>query len=188
MAQHDRSVIQLLIDDHREVEQIFAQLESISASSHDERRRLTDQAIIELVRHSVAEEEYLYPAARQYIPNGEEIVESELSDHRRAERVMKKLEHTDPGEPRFGDLLDRLLRDVRKHVHDEENELFPRLTRHTDEKALVELGRRVAEAKASAPTRPHPSAPTERPGLLKKLAPGVGLVDQVRDVISGRGT
>jgi hypothetical protein len=51
---------------------------------------------------------------------------------------------------------------------------------------LAELGDKVQAAKDRAPTRPHPSAPT-RPPLNKLIAPGVGLVDRVRDHLSGRG-
>lgn len=188
MIPHSRSIIELLTEDHREVEQIFEQLETITAGNHDERRRLTEQAIIELVRHSVAEEEHLYPAARQYLPDGDTVVDRELSDHLRTERTMKGLERTDPSKPRFDDLLGRLIRDIREHVRDEENVLFPRLSDHADEETLLRLGRMVAEAKASAPTRPHRSVPSQHPTVLRRLAPGVGLVDQVRDILSGRGT
>ncbi|MQA88090.1 MAG: hemerythrin domain-containing protein [Streptosporangiales bacterium] len=182
---HD--IIQMLTEDHREVEQIFGQLEKTPESNHEERRRLIDQAIIELVRHSVAEEEYLYPAARRYIPDGDEIVDHELSEHHQAEQTMKKLERNDPSEPQFNQLLLELMREIREHVRDEENELFPRLRTHADRDTLVALGDKAAGAKASAPTRPHPSAPSEHPGLLKMLAPGVGLVDRARDAVSGRG-
>jgi hypothetical protein len=53
-------VIEVLEHDHREVEQMFAELESLRGASTEEaksrRRELTDDVTIELVRHSVAEE------------------------------------------------------------------------------------------------------------------------------------
>jgi len=45
----------------------------------------------------------------------------------------------------------------------------------------------VQQAKKLAPTRPHPSAP-DKPPLNKVLGPPVGLVDRVRDALSGRAT
>lgn len=64
MAQRSETdVIAILTHDHREVEELFQQLEQLESGAHERRRELTDQAIIELVRHSVAEEEHLYPAA-----------------------------------------------------------------------------------------------------------------------------
>jgi len=36
-----------------------------------------------------------------------------------------------------------------------------------------------------APTRPHPLA-SDRPPLNRLLAPGAGLIDRMRDALSGR--
>ena len=55
------------------------------------------------------------------------------------------------------------------------------------EEDLRELGRKVERAKKLAPTRPHPNAPDEPP-WNKILAPGAGLVDRVRDALTGRAT
>lgn len=187
MTQETRDVIELLTADHREVEEVFSQLEQLPESSHDERRRLADQIIIELVRHSVAEEEHLYPAARRYVPDGGEIVDHEIVEHEEAERIMKQLEGIDASDPQFPRLLSQLIEAIREHVRDEEHDLFPRLKTHTDKDTLVQLGQKVAKAKEDAPTRPHPAAPSDKPGLLKLLSPGVGLVDRARDAATGRG-
>lgn len=187
MAQGDSDVVSILTHDHREVEELFGKIEQTPESDHEERRQLVDQAIIELVRHSVAEEQYLYPATRQHVPGGNEIADRELSEHNEAETTMKELEEADVSNPRFSELLGQLMQDIRQHVQEEENELFPQLSQHTDRGTLEDLGTKVSDAKASAPTRPHPSAPSERPELMKLLGPGAGLVDRARDKLSGRG-
>lgn len=87
---------------------------------------MVDQAIIELVRHAVAEEQFLYPATRQHVPGGDEIADPELSEHNEAETVMKKLKQADASDSKLGELLGQLMQDVRQHVQEEENELFPR--------------------------------------------------------------
>ncbi|MFC7818964.1 hemerythrin domain-containing protein, partial [Streptomyces sp. NPDC057367] len=51
---------------------------------------------------------------------------------------------------------------------------------------LMKLGDKVRQAKKTAPTRPHPSAP-DTPPANKLLAPGAGMVDRVRDALTGRG-
>jgi hypothetical protein len=51
---------------------------------------------------------------------------------------------------------------------------------------LNDLGDKVRRANQMAPTRPHPAAP-DKPPADKLLAPGAGLVDRMRDMISGRG-
>ncbi|MBP5910566.1 hemerythrin domain-containing protein, partial [Streptomyces sp. LBUM 1478] len=62
----------------------------------------------------------------------------------------------------------------------------PRLRASCSAEALNSLGDKVRTAKKTAPTRPHPAAP-DTPPANKLLAPGMGLVDRMRDALSGRG-
>ena len=178
-------VVSVLMKDHREVEAHFQDLEKLPPSDHEWRRELTEKAITELVRHSVAEEAYLYPAAREKLPDGDKIADHDIEEHAEAERTMKELERTDASDPRYTALLEKLMSEIRHHVHEEETELFPMLERHADAQELQELGRKVENMKKVAPTRPHPSAP-DKPPADKLLAPVVGLVDRLRDAFSGR--
>lgn len=184
MAVQERDLISVLVRDHREVQELFRRLQN--GGTPDERRRIADEATIELVRHSVAEDMYLYPEVRKALPEGDRIADRELEDHREIERTLKELEKVDAISPEFDTLITRLTNAVQRHIDDEENVLFPRLLQHIDHDDLVKLGRKVESAKDRAPTRPHPNAP-DSPGLLKVLAPGAGLVDRIRDQLSGRG-
>lgn len=78
------------------------------------------------------------------------------------------------------------MREIREHVTDEEQNLFPLLREATKPEELEQLGEKVRSAKKTAPTRPHPAAP-DKPPLNKLLAPGAGLVDRIRDAVTGRG-
>jgi hemerythrin superfamily protein len=186
MGSERRDVIGVLTHDHREVEELFGKLEAATPDDGQTRRELTDQVIMELVRHSVAEEMYLYPATRKYLPDGDAIADKEIAEHDRVEKTLKALEKTDADSVEFSDLLAELMSDVRLHVRDEEDNLFPALAAHCSQEDLTKMGEKVQAAKDKAPTRPHPSAPN-RPPLNKLLAPGAGLVDRVRDRLSGRG-
>jgi hypothetical protein len=55
--------------------------------------------ISELVRHSVAEEMYVYPAMKKYLPDGDEAVDHDVEEHTELERTMKKLESVDARGP-----------------------------------------------------------------------------------------
>lgn len=55
---------------HREVEEFFGRIEALPSGDKD-RRLHADQATMELVRHSVAEEAYLYPAVREHVAGGD---------------------------------------------------------------------------------------------------------------------
>jgi hemerythrin superfamily protein len=186
MTQTRSDVVTVLTDDHRAVEHVFRELESRQGDMQH-RRALTDHVIAELVRHSVAEEQYLYPAARKALPDGDTVADHEISEHAEAERTMKDLDGLDPTDPRFDELLDKLMTEIRHHVEDEETDLFPRLRQTCSETELVDLGEKIVRAKRAAPTRPHPSAP-DKPPMNKILAPGAGLIDKVRDALSGRTT
>ena len=186
MTQTQSDVITVLTEDHRAVEQVFQELESGSGSP-EHRRDLTDHVIAELVRHSVAEEHYLYPATRKALSDGDQIADHELSEHTEAERIMKELDGLDPNDARFNELLGELINAVRHHVKDEEEDLFPRLREACSETELTELGEQIVRAKESAPTRPHPMAP-KKPPMNKMLDPGAGMVDRIRDALTGRQT
>jgi len=177
-------VIGVLTHDHREVEELFEQIEQVIDPT--ERRELTDQVLTELVRHSVAEEQYLYPAAREHLPDGDAIVDKEIADHNEVEEALKALEDIDADDPDFMRTFRRMSENVKEHVQEEEDELFPKLRQHVSAKDLRELGDKVQRAKKLAPTRPHPSSP-DTPPLNKILGPGVGLVDRARDKLTGRG-
>jgi hemerythrin superfamily protein len=181
-----KDMIAILVTDHREVEQIFRELED-PATASARKEELASVAIAELVRHSVAEEQYLYPATREALPDGDRIADKEIEDHSTAEELMKRLERLEPGQAEYDSVVQALIAEVREHIQDEERNLFPRLREACSVEQLADLGAKIDRAKRIAPTRPHPSAP-DRPPANKLLAPGAGLVDRVRDALSRRPT
>jgi hemerythrin superfamily protein len=182
---HGGDVIAELTHDHEEVEQLFTQIEAMP-SGDSRRKEYADRVTMELVRHSVAEEAYLYPAVREHVPGGPGIADRELEDHDAAERTMKDLESCEAGDADFDMLMAKLMSEIRAHVVDEERNLFPRLRESCPPEMLTDLGDKVRQAKKLAPTRPHPATP-DKPPANKILDPGMGLVDRVRDALSGRG-
>ncbi|WP_406630896.1 hemerythrin domain-containing protein [Amycolatopsis sp. WGS_07] len=184
MATRTRTdLITVITDDHRDVERVFAELESEPAAGN--RKDVVDHVIAELVRHSVAEEQLMYPAARRYLEDGDKIADHEIEEHGEAEKIMKQLERKKPGEPEFEELLGKLIADIRHHIKDEEHDLLPRLREACSAEELDQLGERVLAAKKIAPTRPHPAAPSRPPANLI-LAPGTAIVDKIRDALAGR--
>jgi hemerythrin superfamily protein len=168
------------------VDALFARLEKLEGSISDEAQRLAEQVVIFLVKHSVAEEIYLYPAVREHVPGGNEIADHEVHEHDEVEQIMKRLESLTPVDADFWPTLRDLMKEVRHHVQGEEAELFPRLREACSPQQLQELGKKAQQAEKVAPTRPHPAAPSEG-SALGVLAPGAGLIDRLRDALSGRG-
>ncbi|MEV6653437.1 hemerythrin domain-containing protein [Streptomyces sp. NPDC051219] len=182
---HGGNVIEELTADHREVEELFAKIEGRPVGD-PKRRELADELTMELVRHSVAEEEHLYPAVRRYVDDGDDMADKEIADHSRVERMLKDLEDCRPDDPKFDTLVRQVKAAVTEHVADEEQRLFVLLAESCSAEVLQQLGEKVRAAKESAPTRPHPWAP-DTPPANRLLAPGLGMVDRARDMLTGRG-
>jgi hemerythrin superfamily protein len=178
-------VVDELTNDHHQVLDLLARVTATQDAT--ERRDLADTAIAEVVRHSVAEEMYVYPAMSEALEHGDDTVEHDKEEHNKLERIMKDLEGVDGDDPRFDALVGDMTEALRHHADDEETQQFPRMREQIPQEQLVELRRKVEAAKKIAPTRPHPDAPNEE--LFHKMAgPGVGLVDRLRDRLSGRAT
>jgi hemerythrin-like domain-containing protein len=183
---HDQDLIAVLTADHRTVERLFAEIET-STGDPKRRREVIDVVIAELSRHASVEEQYLYPAAREYLSAGEDLADHEITEHAEAEELMRKIVPLDTTDPQFDTLLAELIEGIRHHVQEQETELFPRLRHACTHETLVDLGRSVADARKRAPTMPHPAAP-DRPPLNKLTAPMLATMDRVTDAIAGRRT
>jgi hemerythrin superfamily protein len=184
-AQSDADVVDVLVSDHRDVTALIGEIWQVADPMI--RRDLTDTAISELVRHAVAEEMYVYPAMRKYLADGDKAVQHDVEEHEELERTMKRLEGAEISGGEFEAALRRLEELLRDHVQDEETEQFPELRRRVPREELVELAGKVETAKKLAPTRPHPGAPHSEV-FHKVVGPGVGLVDRLRDKLTGRAT
>lgn len=184
-----RDVTEILSHDHREVEQMFAELDglrdAVDEQSRSRRKDVAEQVVIELVRHAVAEEAAVYPKVKEKVSEAE--AERAKQEHAEAEATMKRLEKLSPQDPGFEAELQTLMTEIREHVTAEENEMFPHMRSIFSQQELVKMGEQVEAVKRIAPTRPHPSAPDQPPGNLM-LGPAAGLFDRLRDAVSHRGT
>lgn len=102
-----QNLIELITTDHREVDAAFEQLENGEGTA-EHRRSLVDHVIAELVRHSVAEEMYRYPAARDSLPDGDQVADHEVEEHAEAAELMKRFDGMDPSEFDFAQLVKKL--------------------------------------------------------------------------------
>jgi hypothetical protein len=189
MADQQRDVIEVLEHDHREVEEMFAELESLRGASADEansrRKELTEQVTIELVRHSVAEEVLVYPKVEDQV--SAEEAEHARKEHAEAEETLHRLEKLDADDPAFDDELATLMGEIRHHIADGEGQMFAHMRQVIDADELHKLGARVEAFKKVAPTRPHPHVPNE-PVPRIAAGPPASLFNRMRDLATGRST
>ncbi|HET7488566.1 MAG TPA: hemerythrin domain-containing protein [Acidimicrobiales bacterium] len=174
--------ITLLKQDHKTVESLFKKFEKTGPRAHAAQRDLAERIVRELSVHAAIEEQLFYPAIRKAVPDTEDMVLESLEEHHIVKWVAKELDGGDPEDERFRAKMTVLIENVRHHVEEEEQELFPQVRQAMGRKALGELGTAMEDAKRTAPTHPHPKAPDEPPGNVAAGA-GAALVDRVRDAV-----
>jgi hemerythrin superfamily protein len=176
--------ISLLRDDHKTVEQLFKRFEKAGDRAYVEKRQIVDRIIEELSVHAAIEEQVFYPVARQTVPGTEDVALESLEEHHIVKWLLSELVDLDPEHERFDAKVTVLMENVRHHVEEEQDEFFPKVRAQLSRTALADLGQALADAKKTAPTRPHPRLPDAPPGnsVVGALA---GVVDRVGGNVSG---
>ncbi|MEZ5374694.1 MAG: hemerythrin domain-containing protein [Microthrixaceae bacterium] len=134
--------------------------------------------------HSAIEEQMLYPISRVLSDEAKDLTLEGLEEHHLVKVVLAELAKMDPTDERFHPKVTVLIENVRHHVEEEENDLFPLMRETFGRNDMSDLGDALDEARATAPTRPHPAAPDTPPAnLVTGLV--AGIVDRVRDRLPG---
>lgn len=179
------NALELIAQDHRRVEDLFGQYER--ASDPDEQTEIVHEVIHELAVHGEVEELLFYPRVRESAPEGGRLAEEAEHEHVEMKETLNELDSMTAHDDEFADKMAELMSEVRHHVQEEENEIFPAIRQVMSDDELAELGGRLEGAKSLVPTRPHPKAPTSPAG--KAVAgPGAALVDRVRDALRSSGS
>jgi len=147
------TVIDMLTEDHKVVDALMT---SYDGADGERRDRLVHEIIESLTKHTRIEEQILYPFIRAEVPDGDELMDEAEQEHQEAKDEIAKLSDLSPDDPAFDEAFQALRDGVRHHVEEEETEVFPKLTEATDEATLVELGARLAQAKALSTRAPRP--------------------------------
>ena len=158
-----RDAVQLLKQDHRNVEALIAAFED---ADEEELSSLAERICSMLTVHAQIEEEILYPAAKEALSEDEEeaelVSEAEV-EHASAKELIAKIEAMTPDDDAFKATVKVLGEYVKHHVKEEENELFPALKE--TELDLKEIGARLAERKFALMEQmglEEPEIPTQR--------------------------
>ncbi|MEH0825369.1 MULTISPECIES: hemerythrin domain-containing protein [unclassified Micromonospora] len=146
----------------------------------ERRREVAEVLTAAISRHLSAEEQYLLPAARAALPEVVERVDRELAADAALLAALKALDG--PDDPALADIAER----VRRHVAAVSALITPLREVATDAE-LIRLGNRWEIAEEAAPTRPHPGTPATPP-WNRVVEPALGVVDKVRDAVTGRRT
>ncbi|MGC4791699.1 hemerythrin domain-containing protein [Micromonospora sp. DT178] len=170
-----RSIADILDAEHRQLRELLRRLTDPGPEPAPERG--LEVLTAALSRHLSAEEQYLLPAVRSALPDAADRIDRAIADDRALLTALKGL-------------ADEGLTDVAARVHrhvEEAGALVAALREVASAEELIRLGNRLEIAEEAAPTRPHPGTPATPP-WNRVVEPAVGVVDKVRDAVTGRPT
>ncbi|KAK2765465.1 hypothetical protein FQN54_008319 [Arachnomyces sp. PD_36] len=148
-------------EDHRELESYYHQI--IKATDNDTKTRYQNQFTWELARHSIAEELLIYPIMEKKVEGGKEKADRDREEHRKIKELLKQFQNLDASEGLFLTTIEGLMRDLRQHTKEEEEDDLPALERVLSVEESDELSKSFERTKMLTPTRSHPSAPDKPP-------------------------
>ena len=129
--------------EHRALRKVLKDMADSDISDTAERADLLATAADLLTRHTVEEENVIYPALRACGLTS--AVKAQLDDHGDMRAMISELQALSPEDPLWHDAAKRLKKLVYRHVRQEEQELFPALHEGAlagDTERLTQLVRR----------------------------------------------
>lgn len=135
--------VALLEADHREVDGCFEAYEGLSDDR--EKKTMAARICLALKVHVQIEEEIFYPAARQATGDGD-LLDEALVEHMAAKSLINEIEAMRPGQNLYDAKVKVLGEQIRHHVQEEEDELFPEVRKTKLD--LKTLGTKMAARKA----------------------------------------
>jgi hypothetical protein len=143
--------IVLLKQDHKEIRSLFRQFQEAGKTATATKGRLVDRMIELLTVHTYIENEKMYPAVRELVPDLEDDVLESYEEHHVADVLCMELSAMKPDAERF----------------DAKTTVLPKVREALSRNQLQEIGAEMLELKKSAPR--HPS----QPSALKKTIDAV---------------
>ncbi len=142
----DLDVIQILERDHRRMDQLAEQLDSVTDTG--EIRRLYVQIVDELLAHEAVEQEVLFPAFRALSEvGGDNTLDKRMGEHEELNCLLAEMRELDPNEFAFIKRGSALLQEMESHFAREEESVFARMRAEIPLEELLALGHRAMAMK-----------------------------------------
>ena len=145
--------IVLLKTDHKQIRKTFRDFEK-AGDDAEKKSKLVAQMIELLTVHTYIENEVMYPEVRKLLPDLEDDILESYEEHHVADVLVMELYGMSADAERFDAKTTVLIENVTHHIEEEEDEWFPKVRAGLGRKQLAELGERLVQAKAKAPTTP----------------------------------
>lgn len=115
--------VQLLLDDHEKVRQLFRQFQSTGQGAQQE--GVGQHILAELEAHSKIEEEIFYPAVRQQVNALQGIVTHSYEEHAEVDQLIAQLKTMQASDPAYTSTFQKMMQSVEHHVQEEETGMLP---------------------------------------------------------------
>ena len=135
------NAIDLLEQQHREVEELFEEFEGAGDGAVKTKERLCREISNALAIHAEIEEKLFYPESKQ--ANTEEILRESVEEHLAMKRIVADLLESAPSDDQFEAKMTVLKEQVEHHVEEEEKDLFPKVRKDLSKDELEDLGERM---------------------------------------------
>ncbi|HEX4892171.1 MAG TPA: hemerythrin domain-containing protein [Hyphomicrobiaceae bacterium] len=137
--------IKLLKADHKEVAELVEKYET-GRLSKDRKAAVVRQICMALTVHAQIEEEIFYPAAREAVRSGEDLLDEAEVEHGSIKELVSAIENASPEDDELFAARVKVLGEyVKHHVKEEEGELFPKIRKSGMD--LEEVGTQLAARK-----------------------------------------
>jgi len=179
-GRRDPLAVQLLKQDHREVEKMFDEYEQLEAGA--EKLELFQQIALALKVHTSIEEEIFYPEERGDVE--EDMIDEAYVEHDGAKKLIAEIEAMQPGDDLYDAKVKVLGEYIKHHVKEEEQPggIFAQAKKGDED--LEAMGERMqarkdelmAQNRARSPLRAAPAKPrSENPPQVRSTGwPYVG--------------
>jgi hypothetical protein len=162
------NAIELLEQQHRELDGLFEKFESTGEGAHKTRERLCQQIGDALATHAELEERLFYPESKQ--ENTEKILRQSVEEHLSLKRLLADIMGAEQEDPQLQAKVRVMKEQFQHHAQEEEQELFPKVEESCSEEELEDLGdrmQRLAE-ELEAEGQPRASIPgqTDQPASI----------------------
>jgi DNA phosphorothioation-dependent restriction protein DptG len=155
-------VVELILQDHRRMEELFRQMRSVEADREGALREFSDL----LIAHALAEESKVYPALKRYKNIDDDEVEHGEHEHEEGnEALLALLQVDEVGSDDWDEKLEELVEAVTHHADEEERTILNGARENVAMERREELGVAFLQERE------------------RQLRSGCGSVDNVRKIV-----
>ncbi|WP_328707633.1 hemerythrin domain-containing protein [Streptomyces mesophilus] len=163
MATDKKDAVELILDDHRRMEELFRRMRSVE----EDRGKALGEFSDLLIAHGEAEEEEVYPALKRFRDIDNEEVQHGVKEHAEGnEALLALLEVPVVGSEDWDEKLEKLSEAITHHIDEEERTILNGARENVPHERLVELGASFIRARQ------------------RHLDAGSGDVDNVRRIVA----